>query len=660
MHSVVKKALKLYKKDSAAWSQVYKNAKEDLEFISGIDGAQWDSNEYLERTSTGRPCLTIDQLSQFIHQVENDIRMNTPSINVIPSDEKATEVVAEVYQGLIKDIEYKSQADDAYDMAASFAVRGGIGFLRVCHNYVDESEGFEQELKIKRVINPLSVLIDSDTVEAAASDIMHGFIFDEISLDTFKERYPKFDPVSFETTLLDQGDKPEPEEGEDIRIAEFYEIVETPIEYEEGDKKRTATSRKVMRYVLSGDDVLEESEFAGKYIPIVPVYGEETYINGKRDLKSLIRNSKDAQKMFNLWKSLETELLMKAPKAPVMAPKGSTEDFKEDWINPDKAMVLRYNTEVNGKPINPPQRLAPPPIPTGIVNASRATVDDIKSTMGLYNASIGVQSNETSGIAIQRRQQEGDVATYHFGDNLTKAITQVGRIIISAAREIYDTPRILKTVGMEEEIKDVGVNGARVEGQEEDINLKEGRFSVRVVTGAPFTTRRQEAAQFFSQIVQSQPQLMEVMGDLLFKYSDIAGAEAMASRMKKIISPELQDVGDGAQEIDPEKMKMAQAIKQGQMALQQMQGQMMELQKQLQDKSTEYQLKAKELLIKEQDVQVKAQDDVLDAQQSNRKLDIEEYKAQQDVLIKQQELEIERLKVLAGGVSNGDALLIEN
>lgn len=515
--SVIERAKKSFKCDKEAWRDNYDKALDDLRFTSDDDGAQWDAEMYQDRVNTGRPVVTVDQLDQFIHRVANDIRQNTPSVNVIPSDSKSSQETADILKGLIKEIEYYSSADDAYDTASLYSVRCGIGFIRVDHEYINGKDG-EQRLCIKRVVNPLSVWI-GDSIESDGRDTKRGYVLDQITVEDFKEKYPDKDPVSFES---DGKETQERKDSDYISICEYFEI-------EEGDNGKI-----VRRYMLSGKDVLAETVFPGEYIPIVPVYGEEVWIDGKRYLFSLIRKSKSAQRMRNLWKSLETELLLKAPQAPMQAAEGQTEDYVEDYRNPDKVSVLRYSAkDAEGNLIGPPQRLAPPPIPSGIINASLQNVDDIRGTMGIYQASLGIQGNEKSGIAIRERRIEGDTATYHFGDNLVRSITQVGRILISAIPVIYSEARVLKIVGMDDEPDYIGVNGAMHEDQEGTVNLADGRYTVRVQTGPAYNTRRQEAAQFLVDIIGTDQGLMRIFGDLLFKNLDFAGAPVMAERIKK-------------------------------------------------------------------------------------------------------------------------------
>lgn len=654
--SILEEAKTAHKSDKEYWAKIYRAGIDDAKFLSDDPYAQWMEGDYVDRVSTGRPAITIDQLSQFIHQVANDIRMNTPTINVIPSGFDSDPDVAEAYKGIIRNIEYVSSADNAYDTGVFNAIKQSLGFLRIDHRFIDNT--FDQELFIDRVINPFSCWLDKESVAIDGSDAKHATIIEKISVKEFKRLYPGKEVSCFE----DDSSKSH-KDDDFISIAEHFCVEETERTIgidAQGNvsdaskngkfvKTRKVYDRKIMRYKLSGSDVLDESVFPGKYIPIVPVYGEENWIDGERNLFSLIRKSKDAQRMFNYWKSLETEILMKAPIAPIMAAEGQVEDFKDDWLNPSKAMVLRYKTnDIEGNAVGAPQRLEPPTVPTGIVNASRGVVDDIKATMGIYGSSLGQRSNETSAVAINARKEEGDVATFHFADNLTKSITQVGRILVFAIPEIYDTARILRIIGEEDQPKKIGVNGELAEDQEETIDLKKGTYDVKVVTGAPFTTLRQESAQALQSLMTAYPDMMPIMGDLYFKYSDFAGAQQMANRFKKVVDPKFLEPEDrkemeeeGQQTVDPEKEQMVQLIQQGQQAIQQMQQEMGNLKSQLDNKQMEAQIKAREVEVKAADVEVKRESLALDA-----------YKAKTDVELKNKQIDADLIKTRIEAKSN--------
>lgn len=634
--SDVETAKKRYKAAKDYWSAIYSQAKDDLYFLSGKDGCQWDDRDYAARKRKGRPALQIDRLTQYVNQVSNDIRMNTPSINVIPHSGGADIETAEIFQGLIRDIENNSSADDAYDYAVNSAIKGRIGYIRVGSRFKD-NKSFDQELYIERVVNPLSVLLDPESVSPDGSDAKYAFILDEMTVSAFREKYPKFEPASFE------GEGKNFKDEDTLTIAEYFEIKETTVtlalledesvvEFVEGmpyaaKDTREAVKTTVKHCHMSGSDILDETTFPGKYVPVVPVYGEEAWIDGERHLHSLITKAKDPQRRYNFWASTEAELLKKAPKATIIAVGGTTENYAEDYKDPDSAIVLRYDQkDTNGDPAPPPQINPGPQIPASIVNAMMQAADDIKATLGLYDAFVGQKSNETSGVAIKQRKMEGDRAVYHFGDNLVRSITHLGRILVNAIPEVYSTPQIVNIIGKEEDQETVGINGAMVKGQERPYFLSEGQYNVTVTTGASYATMRQEAAEFFQQVIQSQPQLIQVAGDLLFKYMDFPGAIALSERMKKTIPPQLLEETQ-----DPQVM----ALQQENQALKQ---QMQALAAQMDDKKAELQIKA-------QDTAVKAQSEQSRNSIELQKLELERQKINQDYQLKRAELALKAAEI---------------
>ena len=249
--------------------------------------------------------------------------------------------------------------------------------------------------------------------------------------------------------------------------------------------------------------------------------------------------------------------------------------------------------------------------------------EDIKATTGIFDASLGNRSNETSGVAIQRRQQEGDTATFHFADNLTRAIAYAGKIIISAIPTIYDTARVLNIMDVEGNVKKVGVNGEITEEQDVEVDLTRGRYTVKVTTGPSFTTKRQESADFFGKLAQSQPEMMEIVGDLVFKYMDLPGAEALSERIKKTMDPRLLE-----EDNDP-------------MAAQYQQ-QMEAMQQQLQMAAQELQALQQQLDNKEADTAIKVQGEQNKVEIESAKLMLQQSEMEADMQIKLQELEIKQ------------------
>lgn len=575
---IVTQARERYELAKEAWGPIYDKARDDLRFLSDEPDAQWETSILQQRKDAGLNCITLDKTDQTVNQVVNNIKQNTPCINVIPDGQGGTSETAEDFKGIIKGIEYSSRADSAYDTAAENAVKARLGFIRVDHDYAYD-EGFEQKLCIKRVINPLACYIDPASTEIDGSDAEWGFVIDTMKVGTFKKKYPGKNPISFDADKKKSGG--DAKDDDDLMIAEYFVKSEetrdialmadgSVKDFAEGltyVAKRTVAKVSIKRYKLSGADELEGTSFPGKYVPIIPVYGKEAWEDGKRRLQSLISKVKPGARLHNLWASIETDILLKASRAPIVAPEGATEAHAKDYKNPDKTPVLRYTQyDSQGRTLDAPKRLDPFPVPTGVVNARRESVDDIKAAMGIYNASLGAQSNETSGVAIARRAAQGDTATFHFGDNLVKSIEHVGRILVFAAPEIYDTERELLSVDGEEKTSIVKVNGADVaEGQKRPIDLKKGRYTVRVTTGPNTSTRRQETFESLKEIFQGQPDLIKVFGDIFFRAGDFTGSQALADRAEKLLPPGLKDDGTN---VDPEKQQLTAQVAQMEQALQ--------------------------------------------------------------------------------------------
>jgi hypothetical protein len=646
-------ALKLFTETRDYWSEIYAAHKEDVRFSIGLD--HYTDAEIKARGANG--CMIVPVLPQYIHQVMNDERMNTPSINVLPGEGEGADIeTAKIFKGLIRQIEYKSKADAVYDTGGEYAVRGGFGFIAIDHDYVSD-DSFLQELKLRRVQNPESVYIDKNSIEIDGSDAEIGFYLDPISKSDFEEKYPGKAFVSFDDKNTDSKaetinlcqvfvKKYETIKKQLSAAGEIEDYVEADEETEKKKTKRTLRKVKICRYKFSGQDLLEETTFPGKFIPIVPVYGEEVWVDGKRHLLSLIRLAKDAQRRVNKWASKESEILDMAPIAPVQAPLGAVDDFMDEWGSPGDVNVMRYKMfDEQGRPLNKPERLAPPPIPTGIINAMQGAKESVKEALGLYNASLGARSNETSGVAIDARKVEGEVATFHFADNRNKSIEQVGRILVSAIPEVYDTDRIIQIIGEEENPIKVGINGAPPqEGQKQPYDLRKGQYDVRVTTGASYTTKRQEAAAVFGDVLKNNPQLIQVLGDLWAKNLDVAGAESMAARLHKMVPKELladEEADEDKPAIDPEKEEMAQVIEG-------LQGQLQQAVAAIEDKSADSQIKQVELQIKSKELDVKGME-------AEAKLIEAQTKAQQPTgqgqtiyedTVKERELQLKETQVL--------------
>jgi hypothetical protein len=626
----------------AAYSDSREDELDDLRFMAGSpDNAwQWPADVLATRgavqgqTINARPCLTINKLPQHVRLVTNEQRQNRPTARVIPADDNADPEVAEIFDGIVRHIEYMSDADVAYDTACDNQVTYGEGYIRVLTEYTNENS-FEQDIRIGRVRSSFSVYMDPMIQDPCGQDARYCFITEDIPKAEYEAMYPDATPV---TGMMSQGVGDQTlsmwVSQETVRIAEYFYIDSkretlnlypdnvtafsgTPEDkrlkaaYGKPIKSRESERRRVMWIKTNGYEVLEEREWAGKYIPVVRVIGNEFEVDGQIYISGLVRNAKDAQRMYNYWVSQEAEMLALAPKAPFIGYGGQFEGYELQWktANTNNWPYLEVNPDVSdgaGNPLPLPERAQPPLAQTGLIQAKMGAGEDIKSTTGQYDSSIGATSNERTGRAILARERQGDTSTYHYVDNLARAIKYVARQLVDLIPKIYDTQRVARIINVEGEVDMARINPAQPEAvrrvvDEQGVEIMKiynpnvGTYDVHVSSGPSYMTRKQEAMDTMGQILQTNPALWGVAGDLFVKNMDWPGAETMAKRFEKMLDPRVLQNTDES----PEAQVMRQQIMQMSQAME-------ETKAQVQQVLQSYEIQ--KLKIDEQNAQIKAYD----------------------------------------------------
>jgi hypothetical protein len=570
----------------SAYSESREDELDDLRFMAGSPDNQWQwpadvlatRGSVQGQTINARPCLTINKLPQHVRQVTNEQRQNRPSGKVIPADDKGDIEVAEIFEGMVRHIEYMSDSDVVYDTACENQVTYGEGYFRILTEYCND-DSFDQDIRLGRIRNAFSVYMDPMIQDPAGSDAEYCFISQDLEKAEYERQYPDAAPIS---SMLSQGvgdDSLSQWLNEDtIRIVEYFYYKHTPTKlnlypgnqsFYDGSpedknmkemglkplKSRTVDVKKVIWMKTNGYEILQEQEWAGKYIPVIRVVGNEFEVDGRIFVSGLVRNAKDAQRMYNYWVSQEAEMLALAPKAPFIGYGGQFEGYENQWktANTTNWPYLEVNPDVTdgmGTTLPLPQRAPPPLAQTGLIQAKMGASDDIKATTGQYDSSLGATSNERSGKAILARERQGDVGTFHYGDNLTKAIRFATRQLIDLIPKIYDTERIARIVGIDGEVSMVKINPDQPEPVKKIVdqqgvviekvyNPSVGTYDVVATTGPGYMTKRQEALEAMAQILQGNPELWSVAGDLFVKNMDWPGAQEMSKRLAKTIDPKL-------------------------------------------------------------------------------------------------------------------------
>ena len=565
-------------------------ALDDLKFLSG---EQWDETVKAGRLRAGKPCLTINRLPQFVGQVIGDTRINRPSIRVLPAEDGDKDI-AEVRMGLVRAIERDSDAQGVYTIAGEDQVACGLGNFRVNLEYVD-NDVFDQDIRIRALANPFAVIWDPMSVERTGADARYCFVIDEVPRRAFEKRYPGVQLTELGDAVAAQGWVTR----DVVRVAEYWTIKETErkiallddgtiqditgkeAEFEARIAKTEAGKprvRKVMRksacmYLVGANEILEDPyELPISRLPIIKVTGREVRVGDKRVRFGLVRFAKDAQRLLNYWRSVSAELLALAPRAQWLAKSSDMEGWTEGFRNAHRSgdPVLLWEGA------NEPKRLDPPAFPAAIVQEAALNAQDMKDVTGLHDASLGAQSNETSGKAIMARERQGDVATFMYHDNLQASIREAGRVVNDLIPVVYDTARTIRVIGEDETAKLQKINDPN---DPEAIDLGKGKYDIVISTGPSYTTKRVEAAESMMTFVQAVPQVAAVAGDLIAEAQDWPNAEAIAERMKKALPPQLtaKEGEDMSDEEKAEAQKAQEAAAQQQQV--QQQGQAMEMAK---------------------------------------------------------------------------------
>lgn len=570
----------------------YDRMRADLRFSDPTDPQQWDKQA--QELRKGRPCLTFDRTNQFIAQVVNSARQNKPSIHCLPANSDADIDVAEQLNGIVRHIEYVSRAGITYDTAIEHAARIGLGWMRVIPEIM-RPETNEQEIRIKRIADPLSAYLEAGWSEPDGSDAMVGFIESMIPAKQFKAQWPKAETDSWEKSTTGWFDE------KMVRICERFKIIETKTNRLTVDMSQLGGQSQVMgeeeywqmrkltgaqlpadafvakiRTVkwskLSGCEVLEETDFPSQYLPLIPVIGHELIVDGRRHLCGMTRRLMDSQRAYNYERSAFIESVSMQPKAPLLVPVEAMNGLEGSYasLNQGNPAFLPYNhSDDENQPIPAPTRLMPPTFPVAFAQGGQIASTDMESAVGMFRANLGQPGSAISGRAKREDKVAGDTANFHYTDNLARSIEQLGRVVVDMIPKVYDTARQARIVHQDGKQDFVQINPEMREPVQKKgkkvtaINPGVGAYDVRVKTGPAYTTLREEQAEQLANIMQAAPNTVPILADLWVAAQDFPDAEKATKRLAAMLPPEIQQMEhDDGEEIPPAVMAQLKTLSQ--------------------------------------------------------------------------------------------------
>ena len=646
-------------------------ALDDLRFLQGGEN-QWDARAVQIRKADGRPIITVNDLPTFLHQVTNDQRQNTPSIKVHPVDDAADVKTANVVQGMIRHIEYDSNADVAYDRAVNSAAAIGFGYWYLDTEF-EREDGNDQKICYRSIRNHLAVRTDPLATEPDGSDMGFAFIESLVAKTDFKREHPKAN-ANNNTVFEGNSDYTGWHTDDSVLVCRYYKIRKTSeevvtlsngesgfksdlVSMDEGVtiiKTRKGERKRVMLYKITAVDVLERTEIKCKWIPVFPVYGDEIDIEGKVTRSGIIRNAKGPCAAYNVMISGATEEVALRTKSPYIGAEGFMEGHEDDWAQANQRAfpALEYKlSSLDGKLAPPPQRQPMADIPHGMLAMAMHAQDNKKKTTGLFDSSIGAKGNATSGVQERAQQQQGDMANMHYNDGLLRTLRHCGRCIVSMIPNYYDTARTVRILGEDGKGGFVKINQPQMQQQggiEVFLNdVTVGEFDITVTAGPSYTTMRQESAEFFTNAMQAakDPAIHAIVTYLAMKNQDVPGVETATKMIEAMLPPPAKAVLDEARQNEggTEAPQMVQ-LPEGPLPVSQVPQAMAALQQQV--------MQANEIIEKSKAEKhaaeiLKQQNESMKLQLEQRRVVIEEGNAMAERANLEKEAETERIEAIA-------------
>jgi Phage P22-like portal protein len=540
------------------------NRSQGVKALEFRDGHQWPDDLYNQRKIDKRPSLTINHTNTFCRRVVNNMRQQRPRIKVHPVGEGADIEVAKVIEGIIRHIENISSASVAYDTGGESAVNIGWGYARILTEYIDEKSR-EQEIKIAPVRNTFTGYIDPSAQLPDGSD-MEWFIFTQkMKRAEYNRLYPKADNREFQHTGLGD-DMTDWETKDEIRLAEYFRIAKTTatLHYmsngmnlwadeitklgaelaaakvtEIGNRK--SYKREIQWFRVNGSKVVEKRTLPGRWIPVVRFEGNVLDLNGRIQRKGMVADLMDPARMFNYWRTKQTEVLALTPISSYVGAAGSFTGHGE-WATANQKPHAYLEYEVvtieqpdgSKTPIPPPQRSPPIQVPAGFSEAAQSAQQDLMAVAGMpHEPGADTPGAVVSGVALRKRQALSDIGHFQYYDNQTQAIAQIGRICLDYIPVYLSTERMQRILGDDGVPSMVKINEKTAESKVKN-DLTVGRYDVVMDTGPGYQTKREEAAETMVDLLKITP-LAEIVAkvgaDLAIRAIDAPYMDELADRI---------------------------------------------------------------------------------------------------------------------------------
>lgn len=565
-----------------------------------VEGDQWDPTIRDERFSDRRPCLTVNLTAAVVQRVLNMCRENRPRIVTHAVGNGADVETAKIIDGMIRHIEYSSNADYVYDTALENAIQGGWGWMSVQSEYVSE-HSMDQDLKLCAWFNPMMIYQDPNTRAPDGSDMEWLIETEFMSRVDYRQRYGELDPEGWRYVGGgdDVGDWSSKEK---IRVAKYWRVErykDKLVQMSDGKcyfhdelmsregrqilgltkvAEREVLRRRIVCRLLTQQKILHTVTWPGQWIPFIPVYGRRYDLNGRISLKGLVRDLRDPARIYNYAQTSKTEQYALQPKAPWVGPAGFMDGKENQWRDSNRKplVALEYipiRLE-DGSYAPPPMRQPPAQPATGFMEWGDSTKSDFLALAGMpHDPNQDKQGEVVSGIALARRAGIADLANLDFYDNFTRSLAHLGRVLIDLIPHYYDTPRVMRIIREDGTHDLVGINQPQLDPVTQAVekvlkDVRVGDYDVVIDTGPAYQTKREQSAEAMLELLRTPvgEMVAQTSADLMVRAMDFPNADSVADRLVTLIPAAQMEKGS---KFPPEAQAIIQGLRQQMQKLQQ-------------------------------------------------------------------------------------------
>lgn len=562
----------------AFWKDMFDDFDTDMRLVAGD---QWKEADRNARENSGRPALQFNRQANNVQLITNTNRANKPAIRVNPKSD-ATVEEAKYFQGIIRHIEYVSQADKARENALEYSVGGGFGSYRLTTRYVspEDPDPFAQEIFIEPIIDAKSVLWDPAVFKRLnfREDAKWCQVVVRMTWEEYNERFPNAQNKSWDPGMASEWEGWADQDG--VTVCEYWQVkvtrrtliafrnfelgtVDTAYTDELSKEppeevivtRRPVEKREVVCDLINGVEVLESTKWAGDWIPILTVLGKAVVVEGKQKLIGIVRNNRDSQQLLNAAYSGIAENIGLTNRVPYIGPKGSFRSDK-NWANAHvtNPAFLEYDIVRDpdtGQLLPPPQRQSSEAAIQSLSQLAMMMADSVKAESGIFDSSMGAATAEYSGVSVEKRAQQSNLTNMHFADNLARAMWDEGMMLLQLIPRIYDRPRAQRILG-EDGVPDIiPVTSKQPDGTVPEVpgfegkthfQIDKGSFDVAITTGPSYPTKKLEEFMAWKEMAGNDPLLMQAAGDQIYKNAPFEGSEVIADSYLALMPPAIQEM----------------------------------------------------------------------------------------------------------------------